>query len=128
VWATLLRDAGECIGFHLLNHIQGETLIQVGYCLFRRHWGRGYATEMSVALLRYGFARLELPVISGITDQANLASQRVLLKAGLQRRGQRSFTHPAYAAAGPLAYFECRSAEWLATFSAQPESRIDEAL
>ncbi len=31
VWATLLRDSGECVGFHLLNHVQGETLIQVGY-------------------------------------------------------------------------------------------------
>jgi len=86
VWATLLRAGGECIGFHLLNHIQGESLIQVGYRLFPRYWGYGYATEMSVALL---------------------------LKAGLKRHGERSFAHPAYAPYGPLAWFERTAQDWL---------------
>ena len=113
VWATLLRGSGECIGFHLLNHIQGENLIQVGYRLFPRYWGRGYATEMSVALLRYGYTQLELPSIVAIADLDNLASQQVLLKAGLHRHGERGFPHPAYASYGPLAWFERSARDWL---------------
>ena len=113
VWATLLRDSGECIGFHLLNHIQGEEFIQVGYRLFPRHWGRGYATEMSVALLRYGYTQLQLPRIVAITDLHNRVSQQVLLKAGLHRHGERSFQHPAYASFGPLAWFERAAQDWL---------------
>ena len=113
VWATLLRDSGECIGFHLLNHIRGESLIQVGYRLFPRYWGRGYATEMSVTLLRYGYTQLELPSIVAIADLSNLASQQVLLKAGLHRHGERSFPHPAYASFGPLAFFERSAQDWL---------------
>ena len=116
MWVTLERASGERIGFHLLNNIQGEHEIQVGYVLDTPFWGRGYATEMCVALLRYGFAALKLPLIAGITDQANTGSQRVLLKAGLTRRGDRAFSHPAYAAAGPMAYFQREARDWLAEF------------
>jgi RimJ/RimL family protein N-acetyltransferase len=118
MWATLERATGACIGTHLLNHIQGETYIQVGYVLFEEYWGRGYATEMSIALLRYGFTELGLPEIFAITDLPNVASQRVLQKAGLERKGERSFAHPAYAASGLLAWFEGKAAAWLA---AHPE-------
>ena len=118
MWATLERATGACIGTHLLNHIQGETYLQVGYVLFSQYWGRGYATEMTIALLRYGFTALALPSIFAITDLPNVASQHVLLKAGLERKGERSFPHPAYAASGPLAWFESHAARWLAAHPA----------
>ena len=114
VWATLERVTGTLVGFHVLNHIQGETDLQVGYALFTEHWGKGYATEMAVALLRYGYGTLGLPQVNAITDLDNLASQRVLLKAGLERKGERAFAHPAYAASGPMAWFESRRDAWLA--------------
>ena len=114
IWATHERESGRWIGFHLLNHIQGESHLQVGYVLAREAWGRGYATEMAAALLRYGFESLRLPRICAICNLENGASQRVLLKIGLQRKGERSFAHPAYAASGPLAWFERDADEWLA--------------
>lgn len=113
-WATLEKSGGACVGFHLLNHIRGEPHIQVGYRLFPEFWGRGYATEMSVALLRYGFTELKLAQITAIADLGNLASQRVLTKAGLVRKGERRFADPAYAAFGAMAWFECDAADWLA--------------
>jgi ribosomal-protein-alanine N-acetyltransferase len=114
MWATLERGTGACIGTHLLNHIQGETYVQVGYVLFSQYWGHGYATEMSIAILRYGFVDLDLPEIFAITDRPNMSSQHVLQKAGLERKGERSFAHPAYAASGPLAWFEAKREQWLA--------------
>lgn len=114
IWATLERSGGACVGLHLLNHIRGEDHIQVGYLLFPESWGRGYATEMSTRLLRYGFTDLGLPQIVGIVELPHLASQQVLLKAGLRRKGERSFAHPAYASAGPLAWFERDAPDWLA--------------
>ena len=113
MWATIERATGACIGTHLLNHIQGEAYIQVGYVLLSRYWGRGYATEMTVALLRYGFTELALPEIDAITDLPNLASQHVLSKAGLERKGERFLSHPAYAASGLLAWFEADAQIWL---------------
>ena len=118
VWATCLRDTGRCVGFHLLNHVQGEELIQVGYRLFESDWGKGYATEMSIALLRYGFNTLKLPMLMANAALDNKASQHALLKSGLHRQGERAFAHPAYAAFGPMAYFERDRAEWLAEFGA----------
>lgn len=115
VWATIERASAACVGMHLLNNIQGETHIQVGYVLFREHWGRGFATEMSVALLRYGFEGLRLPQIVGITNLPNVASQRVLLKAGLHRNGERTLAHPAYGHE-PLAWFERDAGDWLSEF------------
>lgn len=119
VWASVQKSSGACIGMHLLNHIQGEAFIQVGYVLFPDYWGRGYATEMSTALVRYGFVELGLPRIVGITNLANLGSQRVLGKSGLRRNGERAFAHPAYAKSGPLAWFERDAADWLAEHPAR---------
>ena len=119
IWVTLERASGAAIGFHLLNNIQGETELQVGYVLAPPYWGKGYATEMCVGLLRYGFTTLALPRIVAITDHSNVDSQRVLLKAGLRRNGERAFPHPAYAQQGPLAWFERDGRGWLAEFGAQ---------
>ena len=114
VWMTIERATGDEVGFHLLNNIQGETIIQVGYGLLKPAWGKGYATEMAAAVLRYGFADLGLPRIAGIAGLPNVASQRVLAKIGLERNGERAFTHHAYASAGPMAWFERERSDWLA--------------
>jgi RimJ/RimL family protein N-acetyltransferase len=114
IWVTIERATGAPLGFHVLNHIQGESIVQVGFILAKPAWGRGVATEMGVALLRYGFADLGLPRIAGMAELGNLASQRVLEKIGLHRHGERAFSHPAYAAQGPMAWYERDAADWLA--------------
>ena len=114
IWVTVELATGVPVGFHLINHIQGESIIQVGFGLAQSAWGRGFATEMASALLRYAFLELELEQIAGMTNRANLASQHVLEKIGLHRRGERAFAHPAYAAQGPLAWFELTAAAWKA--------------
>ncbi len=114
IWQTVERASGDPVGFHLINHIHGETIIQVGYGLATGAWGKGYATEMALAVLRYGFTDLGLGTIVGMTDLRNAASLRVLEKIGLERRGERAFSHPAYAAAGPLAWFVGDRDQWLA--------------
>lgn len=113
-WLTAERATGEAVGFHLLNHIRGESIIQVGFFLARPFWGRGYAAEMGRAVLRHGFETLGLPTIAGIATLDNVPSQRVLTKIGLERHGEREFAHPAYADAGPMAWFERAREDWLA--------------
>jgi ribosomal-protein-alanine N-acetyltransferase len=114
IWMTTERATGAALGFHLLNHIQGESIIQVGFALHRNAWGRGIATEMAEAILRYAFTTLRLPHMVGMTNRGNTASQHVLAKIGLHRNGTRAFAHPAYASQGPLAWFERDAGEWLA--------------
>ena len=112
IWMTVERATGTPVGFHLLNHIQGEPIVQVGFGLAQPAWGKGYGTEMAREVLRYGFEDLNLPHIAAITNLENTASQRVLEKIGLARRGERAFSHPAYASQGPLAWFELEAAAW----------------
>jgi ribosomal-protein-alanine N-acetyltransferase len=114
IWVTIERATGERAGFHLLNHIRGESIIQIGYALAKPAWGKGFATEMAAAVLRYGFLELKLPRIAGMTSLQNLASQRVLLRIGLERHGERAFAHPEYAAEGAMAWFEREATGWLA--------------
>jgi len=111
-WVTVERSTETPVGFHLLNHVYGESLIQVGFFLMTSAWGRGFGTEMASALLRYGFVDLALPRIVALTSLDNKASQRVLLKIGLHRHGVRTLDHPVYAAAGPVAWFEREAADW----------------
>jgi RimJ/RimL family protein N-acetyltransferase len=114
MWMTIQLSDGQPIGFHLLNHIRGESIVQVGFTIAKPAWGMGYATEMAEALLRYGFVDLQLPRIAGMANRDNLASQRVLAKIGLERLGERAFAHPDYASAGPMAWFEREADAWLA--------------
>jgi RimJ/RimL family protein N-acetyltransferase len=112
IWMTIERASGAPVGFHLLNHIRGESIIQVGFALSKSAWGTGFATEMAEAVLRYGFCDLQLPRIAGMANMDNHASQRVLSKIGLERRGERAFPHPDYASAGPMAWFEREREDW----------------
>ena len=74
IWMTTERSTGTPVGFHLLNHIQGESFIQVGFALLKPAWGCGYGTEMAAAVLRYGFIGLALPHIVGMANLENRAS------------------------------------------------------
>jgi ribosomal-protein-alanine N-acetyltransferase len=114
VWMTVERATSTRLGFHLLNTIRGESIIQIGFALVKPAWGQGFATEMASALVRYGFVDLKLPRIAGMASLRNHASQRVLSKIGLERRGERGFPHPDYASEGPMAWFERDACDWLA--------------
>ena len=59
----------------------------VGYVLDRRHWGQGYATEATRALVGFGFNRLALHRTWATCDVDNRASARVLEKLGMRREG-----------------------------------------
>jgi RimJ/RimL family protein N-acetyltransferase len=84
-WAAHLLANGEFIGwFHLRpDKLQPEEM-ELGYRLKRRVWGQGLATEGSLALVRSAFTELPYEKVSARTLLGNLASQRVMQKAGLQ--------------------------------------------
>ena len=56
---------------------------ELGYRLFPAVWGRGYATEGALALVRLAFTELGLERVLATTMTVNVASRRVLEKAGL---------------------------------------------
>lgn len=83
VWAAEARANGVVIGWFCLIYVPGTVEIEVGYRLAPEAWGRGYATEGARAVVEYGLSGLGLARIIGLTHPENVASQRVLAKAGL---------------------------------------------
>ncbi len=88
-WAVIEKATGEFTGWSGLkvnfeDIFNGhENLIDVGYRLMPRYWGKGYATESGKAAVRYGFEVLGLDTIYGMTEPDHHASRRVLEKIGL---------------------------------------------
>jgi len=85
-WATIEKATGEIIGFAGLKYLPEFDEVDLGYRFLPEYWGKGLATESSIACLRYGFEVLGLERIVGYTESENLASIRVLEKVGMVRQ------------------------------------------
>ena len=86
-WAMRLHGDYALIGWVMLRPINDSSYVEVGYRLPQSSWGKGYATEATLALLDYGFNAVGLDEITAVTHANNTASQHVLTKAGLKRDG-----------------------------------------
>jgi RimJ/RimL family protein N-acetyltransferase len=81
------RRTGAFLGWFHLRPAEGEhATLDLGYRLRREAWGRGYATEGAMALVRRAFERLGAERVVAHALAANRASLRVLQKAGLHPR------------------------------------------
>lgn len=85
MYALEEKATGSTIGFCGIVHPGGQAEAEVKYALLRSHWGRGLATEAVIGLLDYGIQTHGLRHITATTAPENVASHRVLLKAGLTR-------------------------------------------
>jgi len=85
-WAAVEKRTGEFLGcFYLTPHEGGAPgEAELGFRLRKSAWGRGYATEGSRALIRSGFTEFGLRRVVADTMAENIASRRVLEKAGLR--------------------------------------------
>lgn len=86
--ATLLKDTGEFIGWAGLKRERNVPrygiFYDLGYRFMPQYWGKGYASEAAAFFVKYGFEVLKLDKINAYADADNLASRRVLEKAGLR--------------------------------------------
>jgi [ribosomal protein S5]-alanine N-acetyltransferase len=67
--------------------LQEHSQASIGYCLNRRYWGEGYATEAVFELCRFGFDELNLHRIFATCRPENVASYNILEKIGMKREG-----------------------------------------
>ena len=82
LWVAEGED-GALLGFCGLRHLEDGPGVEILYGVSPHEWNRGLATEMTLAVLRYGFEEGGLHLILGMTDAANTASRRVLEKSGM---------------------------------------------
>lgn len=85
VWAAIEKASGDFAGWLSLRPPEGGALdnVALGYRMRRALWGRGYATEGARALVRKAFTQLMVHRVFATTYEHNLASRRVMEKAGL---------------------------------------------
>jgi RimJ/RimL family protein N-acetyltransferase len=102
VWAAIEKSTGEFLGWFSLRPRDGGSPDEValGYRLRQSAWGKGYATEGARALIRKGFTELGAQRVFATTYQDNLASRRVMEKAGLTWARTYRLTPVDLAAAG----------------------------
>jgi len=93
-WAVVEKSTGRFLGWFHFRPAKGAPPgeIELGYRLRRSAWGKGYATEGSRALIEKGFVELGVERVVAETMVVNVASRRVMEKAGL--RLVRTFHQP----------------------------------
>jgi RimJ/RimL family protein N-acetyltransferase len=84
-WAAIEKTTGEFLGwFHFRPAPDSPPdEPELGYRLRRSGWGKGYGTEGSRALIDKGFTDHGVRRVVASTMAVNLASRRVMEKAGM---------------------------------------------
>jgi RimJ/RimL family protein N-acetyltransferase len=85
-WAVVEKSGGEFLGWFQFRPPAGSPPdeVELGYRLRRSAWGKGYATEGARALIRKGFAELGVRRVFATAYGENVASRRVMERAGLR--------------------------------------------
>ena len=86
-WAVEDKLTREFIGSFAIIPREGKEQMQLGYALLPQYWGKGYATELTVAGIRYVFTKTPIDPIYAYAQAPNHSSQKVLLKAGFRHIG-----------------------------------------
>ncbi|MEM7086220.1 MAG: GNAT family N-acetyltransferase [Bacteroidota bacterium] len=88
-WAVIEKESGKFVGWTGFKvnpgYINGvHEVFDLGYRFVESTWGKGYATETSVACLNYAFDHLDFDPIYGMADIRNAASNKILKKMGMK--------------------------------------------
>jgi RimJ/RimL family protein N-acetyltransferase len=93
-YVITLKESGKVIGM-IDPRIEGPK-VGIGYGAARAHWGKGYVTEATRAIIDWAFQQDSIYRVYATTDVENVASQRVLEKVGMQCEGilRKYILHP----------------------------------
>lgn len=84
-WAVEEKLSGAFTGCFVIIPIPDDPeKTQMGYSFLPEYWGKGYASEVAIRGMDYFYNETPLTELYGVTETPNIASQKVLLKAGFQ--------------------------------------------
>jgi RimJ/RimL family protein N-acetyltransferase len=98
VLGVCLPDDGELVG-HVGLSPMGDA-VEIGYAIDDAHHGKGLATAAVAAMTEWGLRTFALDTVVGIVATANVASCRVLEKAGFALVGEA--TRPMHGVTQPV--------------------------
>lgn len=93
-YVIALKESRSVIGM-IAIHPDGSG-VGIGYVLARPHWGKGYMTEAACAVTNWLLEQPDVHRVFATCDVENLASVRVMEKAGMLREGllRKYVVHP----------------------------------
>jgi len=86
LWLVENRETGQPMGQTgvILQQVEGQPLIEVGYLIHKPFWKQGYAIEAAKACKEYAFDQLGADSVHSLIRPANIPSQRVALRNGMK--------------------------------------------
>lgn len=84
-FVIIVKETGEKIGRCHIQIDEETDSTMIGWMLRKKEWGKGYASEMTPALLDHAFDVLNVHRVYALCNPANEKSWRVLEKFGLRR-------------------------------------------
>ena len=83
--AVISKETHALVGMAglLLQDVNGEKEVEIGYHLLRNYWGLGYATEIAKGLIDYCFENNISSSVVTIINAKNHRSEKVALRNGL---------------------------------------------
>ncbi len=87
VFAMSEQKTDQLIGAVGLTVTKRFSRAELGYWVGKPFWGKGYASEASETVLRYGFEVMQLNKISASHMTRNPASGKVMQKIGMEQEG-----------------------------------------
>lgn len=96
IWVLALNDSGKIVGSLAFKGIDGSGMVEIGYGMNPGNEGKGLMTEAVSAVVRWASRQPEVRSIEAETAPDNIASQRVLEKAGFVPKGFIGSEGPRY--------------------------------
>lgn len=84
IWAIVENTSSQMIGYCGLRYLDELSEVEVLYGLSKTYWGRGIATQAAKTAVLYGLNVAKLNRIIAMVLPDNIASKKVIEKAGLQ--------------------------------------------
>jgi ribosomal-protein-alanine N-acetyltransferase len=93
-WVVVRKNDNQLLG--MISARVDDHKWELGYVLARPYWGQGYMTEVVKEIVETAFKQRGIYRIWSVCDVDNVASARVMEKAGMQREGilRRWSMHP----------------------------------
>lgn len=86
-WGVVHKPDGRLIGYCGLKFLEKTPEVELLYGIDKDFWNRGLTTEAARATLRYAFEETALEYVVAVALPENVASRRVMEKAGMRYEG-----------------------------------------
>ena len=87
-WGIEIKSSKKIIGtIGFVNYYNDKKEAEIGYALSENYWGKGLVTEALREVLKFGFVKMNLDLITARCKPVNTASFRVLEKCHFDFEG-----------------------------------------